>query len=49
VNSGDAALTRSRSGKITDATNFRADYNLDGTINSGDSTIARSRSGSSTP
>ncbi|HEX8678747.1 MAG TPA: dockerin type I domain-containing protein, partial [Chthoniobacterales bacterium] len=49
VNSGDAAITRNRSGQQTDASNFRSDYNLDGTINSGDATIVRSRSGSALP
>lgn len=47
VNSADATITRSRSGKETDATNFRADYNADGSINSADATIVRARSGTS--
>ncbi len=49
VNSGDATITRNRSGQPADATNFRSDYNLDGTINSGDATIVRARSGSFIP
>ena len=49
VNSGDAQVTRNRSGQLTDGTNFRTDYNLDGTINSGDATIVRTRSGNTIP
>jgi len=49
VNSGDAQQTRTRSGQLTDATNFRSDYNLDGTINSGDAFIVRARSGQTIP
>jgi hypothetical protein len=49
VNSGDATVTRTRSGQTTNATNFRTDYNLDGTINSGDATVVRTRSGQSLP
>ncbi len=49
VNSGDAQQTRNRSGQLTDAINFRSDYNLDGTINSGDAFITRSRSGNFIP
>lgn len=45
VNSGDATQTRSRSGLLTDATNFRSDVNTDGVVNSGDATIVRARSG----
>ena len=49
VNSGDATVTRNRSGQTTDATNFRADCNVDGGINSGDATIVRARSGTGLP
>lgn len=47
VNSGDATITRSRSGHPTDGTNFRADVNTDGSVNSGDATAVRARSGNS--
>jgi hypothetical protein len=47
VQSGDAQLTRNRSGQTADATNFRSDFNADGSINAGDATIARTRSGNS--
>ena len=46
VNSGDAIITRSRSGQSADATDFRADVNLDGFINSGDTASVRAQSGS---
>jgi predicted outer membrane repeat protein len=49
VNSGDATITRNRSGQATDATNFRADYNTDGSVNSADATIVRARSGQFLP
>jgi hypothetical protein len=45
VNSGDATVTRSRSGQPTDNVNFRSDVNTDGTINAGDSVIVRAASG----
>jgi hypothetical protein len=45
VNSGDASQTRSRSGQVANATNFRSDVNTDGAVNSGDAIIVRSRSG----
>jgi hypothetical protein len=45
VNTGDTVQTRSRSGQVTDGTNFRNDVNLDGTINSGDSTVVRNNAG----
>ena len=45
VNSGDALATRSRSGQVTDGTNFQFDVNSDGSINGGDATIVRARSG----
>ncbi len=49
VNSGDATITRNRSGQATDGTNFRTDFNLDGFINSGDAITVRNRSGNSLP
>ena len=49
VNSGDALVTRSRSGQDPDGTTFRSDVNVDGVINSGDTTIVRARSGSGLP
>jgi hypothetical protein len=45
VNTGDTVQTRSRSGQVTDSTNFRNDVNLDGTINSGDTTVVRNNAG----
>jgi hypothetical protein len=47
VNSGDASVTRNRSGQITDPTNFRSDVNVDGVVNSADATIVRARTGTS--
>lgn len=49
VNSGDATITRNRSGQDTSAANFRADYNTDGSINAADATIVRGRSGTFIP
>ncbi len=49
VNSGDATITRNRSGQGTDATNFRSDFNLDGSVNSADVIAVRARSGSFIP
>jgi len=49
VNAGDALQTRSRSGQITDVTNFRSDVNVDGFVNGGDTFIVRSRSGTFLP
>ncbi len=46
---GDSTVTRSRSGQLTNGTNFRADVNADGTINSGDATVVRSASGHFVP
>ena len=45
VNSGDAQVTRNRSGQLTNGGNFRSDVNADGTINSGDAFVVRARSG----
>jgi hypothetical protein len=47
VNSGDATVTRNRSGQTTDNTNFRSDINTDGAINGGDATLVKSASGTS--
>lgn len=41
---GDAIRVRSRSGLVTDATNYRFDLNVDGFVNSGDFTVVRARS-----
>ena len=49
VNSGDAFLTRSRSGALPGQETFRSDLNADGSINTGDAIIVRARSGSSLP
>jgi hypothetical protein len=45
VNSGDAQVTRNRSGQPADGRNFRSDVNTDGTVNSGDAFLVRARSG----
>ncbi|HEX8678879.1 MAG TPA: dockerin type I domain-containing protein, partial [Chthoniobacterales bacterium] len=45
VNSGDSAVTRSRSGQLADVNNFRSDVNVDGAVNSGDAMVVRSNSG----
>jgi hypothetical protein len=47
VNSGDATVTRNRSGETINDTNLRSDINTDGAINGGDSTIVRNASGTS--
>ncbi len=49
INSGAAQQTRNRSGQDADPTDFRSDFNRDGTINSGDATVMRSRSGEFIP
>lgn len=49
VNSGDALITRNRSGQATNATNFRSDYNIDGSVNAADATIVRGQSGQFLP
>jgi hypothetical protein len=49
VNSGDALITRNRSGQATNASNFRSDFNIDGSVNAADATIVRSRSGQFLP
>ena len=45
VNSGDAGVTRNRSGQNPTVTTFRADVNADGVINGGDAIIVRAASG----
>ena len=45
VNAGDTLQTRSRSGQVTDTTNFRSDVNTDGLVNSGATLIVRTASG----
>jgi hypothetical protein len=45
INVGDTNQTRSRSGQLVNATNFRSDVNLDGRINVGDTNFVRSHSG----
>ncbi len=45
VNSGDALLTRNRSGGPVNAITFRSDVTADGAVNSGDATVVRARSG----
>jgi hypothetical protein len=37
-------VTKNRSSLAADATTYRSDFNVDGTINSGDATIAKNRS-----
>ncbi len=49
VNSGDAQVTKNRSGQSVSATNFRTDFNLDGSINSADAIIVRAHSGNFLP
>ena len=49
VNSGDSLQTRSRSGQVTAAANFRSDVNVSGAVNSGDTIIVRSRAGNFVP
>ncbi len=40
---------RNRSGQTTDATNFRSDFSLDGSVDCGDAITVRSRSGTAIP
>jgi hypothetical protein len=49
VNSGDALVTRNRSGQQADAANFRSDVNADGTVNGGDVIVVRGRAGNALP
>jgi hypothetical protein len=49
VNSGDAQVTRNRSGQEVTPTNFRSDCNRDAVVNSGDAIIVRARSGNFVP
>jgi len=45
----DISSIRSRSGKFVDATNFRYDLNLSGSIDATDIQMMRSRSGNTLP
>ncbi len=49
VNSGDIAQTKSQSGQIVTATNFREDVTTDGNLNSGDIGLVKSKSGTALP
>jgi hypothetical protein len=49
TNVGDTNQTKSRSGQLTDSTNFRSDVNLDGRINVGDTNFVKAHSGHSLP
>ena len=49
VNSADITQTRSQSGKVPDAGNFREDLSVDGVINSADITLVRRQSGTALP
>jgi len=49
VDVGDTTQTKSRSGQLTDATNFCSDVNLDGRINVGDTNLVKARSGTAIP
>ncbi len=49
VNSGDIAQTKSQSGTVVTASNFREDVTVDGSINSGDINLVKSKSGTALP
>jgi hypothetical protein len=49
VNVGDSNQTASRSGQVTDGTNFPSDVNLDGRINVGDTNFVAAHSGDFLP
>lgn len=49
VNASDVALTKSRSGQATGATNLRSDVNADGGINATDVSLVKSQSGNVLP
>jgi len=49
TNVGDTNQTKSRSGQLTDGTNFKSDVNLDGRINVGDTNFVKAHSGHSLP
>lgn len=49
VNASDIAQTKSRSGQVLDATNFRSDVNCNGTVNSADVSSVKAHSGSGLP
>lgn len=49
VNSGDIAQTKSQSGTVVGASNFRVDVTVDGNLNSGDIGLVKSKSGTALP
>jgi len=49
TNVGDTNQTKSRSGQLTDGTNFKSDVNVDGRINVGDTNFVKAHSGHSLP
>jgi hypothetical protein len=49
VNSADIGQTKSQSGRLVDATNFREDVNADGFVNSADIGLVKSKSGTALP
>lgn len=49
VNSGDIAQTKSQSGQLVGASNFREDVTVDGNLNSGDIGLVKSKSGTALP
>jgi fibronectin type III domain protein len=49
VNVGDSNQTSSRSGQVTNSTNFPSDVNLDGRVNVGDANFVAAHSGDSLP
>lgn len=49
VNSADISQTKSRSGQLVSAANFRSDVTIDGRLNSADIAIVKSKSGTALP
>ena len=49
VNSADISQTKSKSGQMVDATNFRNDVTADGSLNSADISLVKSKSGTALP
>jgi hypothetical protein len=49
VNSADIAQTKSQSGQLVTASNFREDVNTDGNLNSADIALVKSKSGTALP
>ena len=49
VNSADISQTKSQSGQIVGAGNFREDVNTDGSLNSADISLVKSKSGTALP